>query len=165
MRMTLRIVGQTLIRFRDDTRRWIDVKLFEFDPSLSTVDLLSALIAHPQFRDGYIGEGPARDGCNVHGRWFVEGISPDSYASIELDAAQARVDAFRELEACALPAAVQSDVEAVVRRRIRAAEERFRLDADGAAQHEVAWVLVEFDELLLIRRTLPEIALVVMGID
>lgn len=162
--MTLRIVGQTLIRTRDNSFRWIDVKLFEFDAGLSTLELCSALISHGQFRDGYIGAGPDLN-CIVHGRWFIEGLSAQSYASIGRDAAHRYVDVFRDLGDDGFSSAVAADVDAVVRRRIDEADERLHLDAAGAVQHEVSWVLTEFEEVVLIRRTPPELALIVMGID
>ena len=77
---TLRVVANTLLRFRSD-RRWIDVKHFVFPGDPTDLELLALLVGHRQFRDDYIGSGPRDSG--VHGPYRLEAVTPDRYERVD----------------------------------------------------------------------------------
>ena len=163
--MALTAAGNVLIRFRNGDARWIDLKLFDFAAGASDADLLTALVAHPHLRDGYIGGPPSADPSAVHGPYPLDAVTPDRYKPIDAAEATAWLDDFCSLDGVATPAALAGDIDAVARRRIGAAGAVYRLSLPDIARHEVGWVLTEFRELVTIRRDAPELALAVLGID
>lgn len=161
--MTLQIVADVMLRFRDTSFRWIDVKHFTFEGERSYSDLLSALIEHPWFRDGYIGGSVGEH--PQHGPYRLEAIRPDSYERVDPRQALAVLDDFLSLYDCPPPASLAADVDRVVRSRIQSADRLFRLPALEDAQHDLGGILQEFRELVVVDSTACEVALVVMGVD
>ena len=156
------VVGNVLLRFRSD-RRWIDVKHFGFTGDQSDQQLLSALVSHHQFRDGYIGSGP-RD-QPVHGPYWLVAVTCERYELIESSAGIESLDEFCRLGDRNPPRSLAEDIDSVVRRRIKRSTALFRLPPLENAQHDSGWVLGEFRELVAICRERREVSLVVMGSD
>ena len=163
--MSLDIVGAAVLHYRDNSRRWIDVRHFIFPEPATDQDLLARLIASRQFRNGYMGGPDWADPNPIHGPYRLETISPDCYRLIDSSEAAAWLDDFCSLFQAPAHPALAADIESVVRRRLREADSVFQLPELDDAQHDTGWVLHEFRELVLIRRNLAELSLVVMGID
>jgi hypothetical protein len=164
--MSLTIAGNVTLRFRGDgDRRWIDLKLFEFPPGAPDPDLLQWLVAHPYFRDGYMGGPPGNDAAAIHGPYDLNAVTPDRYERVNLDDARAGVEGFCSLHGLPMSTSLGSDIDAVVRRRLTGASSIYRLPPLAEDRHDAAWVLLEFRELVLISRHLSELALIVLGID
>jgi hypothetical protein len=158
----LRVVADATLRFRSD-RRWIDVKHFAFTQGRSNLDLLSELVAHLQFRDAYLGSGP-RD-VDVHGPYHLSAVTPDKYEPTDTPTALNWVDSFCLLFDAPPPRPLDQDIDAVLRARLKPASAIFRLPVLEGSEHEDAWILEEFRELVIISHEFNELSLVVMGID
>lgn len=156
------VVANLLLRFRSD-RRWIDIKHFNFVEDQDDQQLLSALISHQQFRDGYIGQGPGDQ--PVHGPYRLDAITCEKYELIESNVGINCLDNFCRLYDRSPPSCLAEDIDSVVRRRLKLSTSLFRLPPLEAAQHECGWVLDEFHELVTICRTQREVSLVIMGSD
>ncbi|WP_418955512.1 hypothetical protein [Streptomyces tritici] len=68
--------------------RWVDVKRLRLPAEPRTDrELLTALIAHEQFRDDYAGGGVEPDGIR-HGPYWLSRVTPEAYEPIAAEAAE-----------------------------------------------------------------------------
>ncbi|MFJ8540306.1 hypothetical protein [Streptomyces sp. NPDC093591] len=144
--------------------RWVHVKRFHLPTDASTDrDLLSALIAHPEFRDTYDGAGLWLE--PRHGQWWSDRITPDTYAVADEAIARDVIDTWATRGAD-LPAALETRLHEVVYQPIRQATSRYTLGAlPDDAHHDYGPIHTEFHELVLIDRSLGVLALVVAADD
>jgi hypothetical protein len=161
--MVLDFTSTVILYFRDNSFRWVDVKHFTFEAEGSARDVLAALVAHRQFREGYIG-GPVGE-QDVHGPYHLDRISAESYEQVDQPSALAWVRDFCGLYEAHPSAALAADLQCIVERRIAQASGIYRLPVLEEARHEAAAILLEFRELVLIDQAARELALVVMGVD
>ncbi|MFF2747511.1 hypothetical protein ACFVVA_18420 [Kitasatospora sp. NPDC058048] len=144
--------------------RWVDIKRFGLGGTgTHDRDVLAALIAHPQFRDTYDGAG-ARDWPR-HGQWWVERITPDSYAPVP---AQAAVDLLETwtLQHGPVPPALLARLEREVHAPARRAHARYLLvHPPEDARHDYGPVHTDFHELVLVDRATDTVTLLVAADD
>ncbi|MEV6973732.1 hypothetical protein [Kitasatospora sp. NPDC093806] len=97
-------IDRTFVNFRnhpfpDGTShgyRWVDLKSFRFPQEGQTPDLLTAVVAHEQFRDDYAGGGGGVDpDGSRHGPYRLSAVSSDKYQPVS------RAEATSVLEAWA----------------------------------------------------------------
>jgi hypothetical protein len=154
-----------LIGFDDDSYRWISIKCFPWDGQGEDPDVLTALIASPRYRDTYLSpDSHQQDAETVHGPYRVAEITPGDFEGVTASVAEATVGEFIGLyEPLPAPEVIRQ-IEAVVLSRLRCAA-CYRLRRIAHAEHEWAYVLWEFRELVAISRDAGEVVLIVMAID
>ena len=154
-----------LIRFDDQSYRWIDIKRFDWDGREDDPEVLAALIASPRYRDTYLApDSHQQDSETVHGPYLVAEITPGDFEGVPASVAEATVGEFVGLDESPPAPEVIRDIESVVLAKLRGAA-CYRLRRIARAEHEWASVLWEFRELVAISRDAGEVALIVMAID
>ena len=151
------------VLFDDRSYRWIDVKRFPWDGIGEDQEVLTALIESPHYRDSYIA-ADQHGALTVHGPYRVADISSGDFERVTSEAAEAVVGEFSNLYDSPPETVVHAQIESIVLRRLRAAA-CYRLPRLAQAEHECAFVLLEFRELVLLSRGPGEVVLVVMAID
>ncbi len=160
----LEYVDQSIIRFDDLTFRWADVKRFRWNGRGDDGEVVAALISHWQFRDTYAGKSQ-EDAKTIHGPYRLERISSASFERISPSAALGVIEEFCSLNGVPPKPEVQKQLHTLVASALEDSA-CFRLrDLPADAQHDWGWVLSEFRELVVIRRTAGILMLVVMAID
>ena len=163
----LEFVGSDLVHMDKGTFMWVSIKVFRCDPDSSDEALLTALIAHRQYRDHYAGGDPedqAQD--DLHGPYWLAAITPTSFSPTDIRAAT------HEIQAWADDYRVQGD-ESQERLASQvfpflAGEQIYRLeDLRETAQHEWGWVVgnAGFYEYVVIDRSNSRLSLLVASDD
>lgn len=146
---------------------WVSIKTFRCAPDASDEALLTALIAHRQYRDHYAGEDPEEQAQDdLHGPYWLAAITPSSFAPIDIGAAT------REIQAWADDFEGQGEES---QRRLAsqvfpllAGDQIYRLaDLRQTAEHEWGWVVgnAGFYEYVVIDRPNPRLSLLVASDD
>ncbi|MFI6869808.1 hypothetical protein [Nocardia sp. NPDC050406] len=142
----------------------MDIKTFGLEAADHEVDVLRALIAHEQFRDGYIGGGPGA-GNAEHGPYRLECVGVDSYERIDPELAVGVVEEWAGQFGTVSPD-LAGELEREVLARFRNAGEVFVLrELEDDAVVEYGQVHCEFHEFVTVDRTLGEVALIVAADD
>ncbi|AMV36906.1 hypothetical protein [Planctomyces sp. SH-PL62] len=154
-----------LVRFYDDSFRWIDVKRFAWDGVGEGESVLDSLLNSPHYRDTYISDDPHLSRSEtIHGPYRVAEITPGDFESISPTAARAVVDEFSNLYQSPPAPELLQEIESLVLPRLHGAA-CYQLRPVENAEHELAGILEEFRELVAISRVAGEVALIVMAID
>ncbi|PJM97911.1 hypothetical protein CG740_38570 [Streptomyces sp. CB01201] len=144
--------------------RWVQIKRFHLPPGSPTdQDLLTALIAHPEFRDTYDGAGLWLE--PRHGQWWADRITPGTYEAVGEPSATGTIRAWATSGA-SLPPDLNARLQEAVYTPIRQATSRYALGAlPEDAHHDYGPIHNEFHELVLIDHHLGTLALLVAADD
>ncbi|SBT94335.1 hypothetical protein GA0115233_108525 [Streptomyces sp. DI166] len=144
--------------------RWIDLKRFRLAAAApEDRALLAALIAHPQFRDTYDGNG-ALDRPR-HGQWRLDRITPDAYRPVSAATASALIRAWT-VQHGPVPQALVQRIQQQVHTPIATATSTYVLaPLPEDARHEYGPIHIDFHELILIDRPAKILTLVVAADD
>jgi len=155
----------TLIPFDDRSYRWVSVKQFACDPVASDESLLAALVAHWRYRDNYLSpDSHEHDTATAHGPYRVAEITPASFERIEPGQAAGVVEEFCGLDDSRSCRETRGQLQALALSPLSEAV-CYRLRDLPHAIHEYGFALLEFRELVVIRREAAHIHLIVMAID
>ncbi|MFF3976997.1 hypothetical protein [Streptomyces sp. NPDC001828] len=167
--------GKSFINFRDyafaDARdhayRWVDVKHFLIVPeSARDEDLLTALIAHPQFRDNYASdeEGRLDPTGERHGDYWARHITATSYSHVTASAA---ADTVREWahQFGPLPEALANELQTVALTPLIDADCYQLGELDDEFLHDWGGSHIDFHEFVLINRSTGSLSLLVATDD
>ncbi|MFI2242550.1 hypothetical protein [Streptomyces chrestomyceticus] len=144
--------------------RWVHIKRFHLPSGSPTdEDLLTALIAHPEFRDTYDGAGVWVE--PRHGQWWADRITPGTYAAVDPSSAAATIRTWATSDV-PLPPELDVKLREAVYTPIRQATSRYALGAlPEDAYHDYGPIHIEFHELVLIDRCLGTLTLLVAADD
>lgn len=164
---TIFLLERSFINFEDRTYRWIDTKHFSFGPGGSPDSaVLSALIAHPQYRDTYLSpDSHSIDSQTIHGPYLVERISAASFHRLDLQQAQATLDEFSSPGGYLPPPAIRERIAREISQPFESASSIYRLGEVPDASHELTGILLEFRELITISAAMSRLSLHVAAID
>jgi len=95
-----------------ETRQWLSIKLFALPPSAEDRAALELLLRHVRYRDSYGGTGD-KDTVDIHGPYWLQAISSDSFAVADSADAEALIRTWAE---CAAPLS-DRDRDAMERRQ------------------------------------------------
>ncbi|MEU1982214.1 hypothetical protein [Nocardia sp. NPDC019395] len=168
----LRYLDGTLLNFRDfefgpggsSNYQWVDIKVFRIVAAPDDPALLRSLIDTEQFRDGYIGAGVEPAGV-VHGPYFREYISPDSYTRVSAGSVMDLVTTW--VNNCGdVPESLWGAMNRSVFEPVRRADSLFRLrKLDPSAVVDYGPIHTEFHEVVTIDRTERIVRLIVAADD
>jgi hypothetical protein len=142
-----------MVRLRDRSYRWIDVKEFKtrgFE-GLTPRDVLGAVLKHPSYRDHYASPDGETD-APIHGPYRVDTINVHDFDPLTVADALAVLNRWLEMYGGVRSDQIDGDLGEVVR-LIENGESRFRLrDLGKQAQHEWGWVvgMQRFHEFVVI---------------
>lgn len=154
-----------LIRFEDRSYRWIDVKRFPWNSDGEDQALIDSLIRSRHYRDTYLSsDSHGLDVETVHGPYRVAEISPSDFVHVSCAEARATLNEFCNLYPSQPGTEMHRTVVASVLPLLQGAA-CYRLRPIVDAQHDWAFILMEFRELVAISREACEVALIVMAID
>ncbi|WP_329395013.1 hypothetical protein [Streptomyces melanogenes] len=144
--------------------RWVQIKRFHLALGSPTdQDLLTALIAHPEFRDTYDGVGVWLE--PRHGQWWSDRITPGAYAAVDEASATGIIHTWAT-GGVPLPPDLDARLHEAVYTPIRQSTHRYVLGAlPEDAHHDYGPIHIEFHELVLIDRRLGTLALLVAADD
>ncbi|MHC5262076.1 hypothetical protein ACYSUO_29665 [Streptomyces sp. UC4497] len=144
--------------------RWVHIKRFHLPLGSPTdQDLLTALIAHPEFRDTYDGAGLWLE--PRHGQWSADRITPGTYAAVDESSAISTISAWAN-NGAPLPSDLTARLQEAAYTPIRQATSRYALGSlPEDAHHDYGPIHIEFHELVLIDRRLGVLALLVAADD
>lgn len=167
-----RYLDGSLLNFRDfefgpggsHCYQWVDIKVFRIDAVRDDKELLRLLIGAEQFRDGYIGAGVEPAGV-VHGPYFREHISPDSYTQVFSESVVDLVTAW--VNNCGVvPESLWEAVNRLVFEPVGAADSLFLLRRlDPSTVVDYGFIHTEFHEIVTIDRTERIVQLIVAADD
>lgn len=158
-------VGHTLINFDDRSYRWIDIKRFAWNGVGDDDTVLAAIIGDRRYRDTYLSpDSHEQDAETVHGPYRVAEVTPSSFDRIEPVAAEDTVAEFCNLDQQPPQPKTRQLIESMVLSQLRRST-CYRLRRLKSAEHEFAFALWEFRELVAIARDPGQVLLVVMAID
>jgi hypothetical protein len=150
--------------FRDRTYRWVGVKRFYIDDTLTAGALLAALLMHSQYRDTFLTVDSVTSDP-IHGPFDLERIAPANFESVDPPRA---ILIFREWANEYGPAPsdeIEGDI-GLIEALIEESDSRYFLpDLGESARHEFGWMLPRFKEFVLISRRTRELHLVVLTDD
>ena len=153
-----------LIRFDDQSYRWIDINGFAWDGGGDDPEVLAALIASPRYRDTYLApDSHQQDSETVHGPYRVAEITPGDFEGVPASMAEATVGEFVGLDESPPAPEVIRDIESVVLAKLSgAACYRLRGRSPGtngrpSSGSSASWWRSHADA--------GEVALIVMAID
>jgi hypothetical protein len=165
--------GQDFINFRDypfaDPHahgfRWIDLKHFDVLTSTpSDVDLVNAVIQHPQFRDDYAGGGVIPEGTR-HGHYWLRHITTQAYEPVDPPTMIATIASWAH-QYGSVPQPLQAILDIEISEGIRQATARYRLkDLGEDAHHDWGRVHQDFHEVITINRISNALTLIVAADD
>lgn len=158
----LQFLARTQVNMGPDSNHYIATKVFHGSVGLDDTDALAALIAHRQFRDDYVGLGSWRhDSLDKHGPYDLARISAHSFRPIQkaraIQLVRAYTARFRlsDDEGAALEDAVLAPV--------LSATSIYRLRRLGqAAQHDLAYILDGFHELVALDERTGKATLIIL---
>jgi len=155
------------INFEDGTYRWIDTKHFSFFPADSSdAAVLSALVAHPRYRDTYISpDSHAIESHGVHGPFLVDRIAPSSFLRLDAQQAQATLEEFCSLDGHLPPPDIRERIAHDISDTFQPASSIYRLGEVADASHDCTGILWEFRELVVISAERCRLSLHVTAID
>jgi hypothetical protein len=165
--VVLEAIGRPkLVRFRDLSFRWIDIRRFtiqEID-QVEDVDVLEALIAHQLYHNLYMG--PDTDtSLPFHGPYYLEYLTPAQYEEIDQVRAGTALQMWMSRWAMPNPSQIDGNFDAVLT-AIQSATSLYHLkDVGLKARHENADILGEFLEIIAIDRGAGVITLIVASED
>ncbi|MFF7360159.1 hypothetical protein [Streptomyces sp. NPDC008125] len=149
--------------------RGVDIKRFRL-PAEAPDDreVLAALIAHPRFRDTYDGAGVQDPGVQDrprHGQWWLDRITPDTYAVVDDATAVGLVHAWAAQHGD-LPEELATRLREDVYGPIRTATTRYLLgQLPRDALHDYGPLHIDSYELVLIDRPGAVLTLLVAADD
>ncbi|WP_344439917.1 hypothetical protein [Kitasatospora nipponensis] len=150
-----------------DACRWVHLKRFHLPAGAPRDDraLLTALIAHPEFRDTYDGAGVWLE--PRHGQWWSDRITPDSYLAVDDATATGVIRSWAApVDGIALPAELDQRLHEAVFTPIHRATSRYELgELPEDAHHDYGPIHMEFHELVLIDRPAGVLTLLVAADD
>ncbi|MFD9724815.1 hypothetical protein [Streptomyces sp. NPDC059072] len=161
-----------LINFRDHLTsgwhhgyRWVDHKHFRLPPTPATDrELLTALIAHEQFRDTYIGAGVIPEEPR-HGPYWITAITPDQYEPLPAHTCE-RIIRDWSVPACTESPALESDLQREIFDPMTAADRVYHLGELGDENtHDWGRIHEYFHEFVVIDRTAGHLTLIVAADD
>ncbi|KPH99854.1 hypothetical protein OV450_0702 [Actinobacteria bacterium OV450] len=149
---------------RGHGHRWVSIKRFLLPAGTpNDHDLLSALIAHPEFRDTYDGAGVWTE--PRHGQWWADRITPRAYEAVDESRATATVHTWAT-SGVPLPPDLGAKLREAVYAPIRQATSRYVLGTlPDDAHHDYGPLHVDFHELVLIDRRIGALTLLVAADD
>jgi hypothetical protein len=144
--------------------RWIDVTRFQLSSEvLDNQDALTALIAHPQFRNTYDGAG-VQDWPR-HGPWWLDRITPDVYETVDAATAVEVIHSWANQHGD-LPDSLASRLCQEIYTPVREATSRYLLrQLPEDAFHDYGPIHIDYHELVLIDRLAGTLALLVATDD
>ncbi|MEV5442148.1 hypothetical protein AB0N23_06310 [Streptomyces sp. NPDC052644] len=144
--------------------RWINTKRFQLSSrALDDRDLLTALIAHPQFRDTYDGAG-VQDWPR-HGQWWLDHITPDAYQAVDAKVAFGVVHSWATQHGD-IPGPLESRLRQEIYTPCRTATSRYLLgQLPENAFHDYGPIHIDYHELVLIDRPAATLTLLVAADD
>ncbi|MFF5287154.1 hypothetical protein [Streptomyces sp. NPDC012756] len=144
--------------------RWVHMKRFRLSAGApDDRNLLTALLAHPEFRDTYDGAGVWSE--PRHGQWWADRITPDTYLPVD-DATATGVIRSWAAAGVGVPADLADRLQEAVYTPIHQATSRYVLgDLPDDAHHDYGPLHVEFHELVLVDRRTGVLTLLVAADD
>lgn len=145
--------GRWMVRLRDRSYRWIDVKEFKsygFE-AMASRDVLLALLDHPSYRDDYASPDGETE-APIHGPYRVEAITGEAFDPVTAAEAVTELKTWLEMYGTVPSDQIEGDFAEVVR-LIENGQSRFRLrDLGKQALHEWGWVVGSqgFHEFIII---------------
>ncbi|MFD7734132.1 hypothetical protein ACFV6F_27595 [Kitasatospora phosalacinea] len=168
----LDFIERTFVNFRDhpfpDGRghgfRWVDLKSFRFARDCRDQDLLTAVVAHEQFRDDYAGGGVDPDGLR-HGPYWLNVISPDEYQPVSCDRTALVLEEWVK-QYGGLPNSLEDALDATLRAAVNSASRLYCLrDLGSDAFHDWGGVHGEFHEFVAVDDDRQALTLLVAADD
>ncbi|MEV7569402.1 hypothetical protein [Streptomyces tanashiensis] len=127
-------------------------------------DLLTALLAHPEFRDTYDGAGVWLE--PRHGQWWSDRITPDTYLAVDEATATGVISSWAAADGAGVPADLDERLHEAVYTPIRQATSWYALgDLPDDAHHDYGPLHIEFHELVLVDRRTGVLTLLVAADD
>ena len=166
--------------FPSETYRWICT--FEYyltDATCSSETILTALLQDEHYAHAFMS--PFRTGSGVitylvpdgnvpvgdhkvRGPYLLDRLTPDSFDEINAEGAWEQIDEFL---GGGRPPNSRSDLDlnTLVGNAFDTADELFRLREDVKAQHDVAWVISDWSELVVMDRSAKKVLNLAFGSD
>ncbi|MFC1401258.1 MULTISPECIES: hypothetical protein [Streptacidiphilus] len=164
--------AQTFLNFRDydftehggHGYRWVDVKSFRIPQDTQDSELLTALIAHEQFRDDYAGGGVEPSGTR-HGPYWLKHVTEHSYQLIGKAEALSRLRDWVDQHG-PVPESLEADLASQVFAIVDSATSCYSLgDLGSKALHDWGGVHVDFHEYVAVDQERLLLRLVVAADD
>ncbi|WP_327141321.1 hypothetical protein [Nocardia sp. NBC_01327] len=149
------------------TYRWVSLKRFRIDSARPVSELLSALVAHPSYRDHFASAFETQGIHTLHGPYRVECITADTFRSINSSSARTLLQDWAGNAGVPVSREVQAELDTQVFPLLEAPE-LFQLpDLRPDAQHDWGWVVgVDgFHELVAIDQADRVLTLIVAADD
>ncbi|MFF9645286.1 hypothetical protein [Kitasatospora aureofaciens] len=150
-------IDRTFVNFRDHPFsdgqghgfRWVDLKAFRFPQDSQDPDLLTAVVAHEQFRDDYAGGGVDPDGSR-HGPYWLHAVKPDEYQSVSKVETALVLEEWANQYGC-LPNSLEDALKETLLTAVESASRIYRLrDLGSGAFHDWGGVHRDFHEFVAI---------------
>ncbi|GAB0105907.1 hypothetical protein JMUB6875_48890 [Nocardia sp. JMUB6875] len=124
------------------TYHWISVKVFRFESAQPNHEqLLSALIAHPRYRDHYATDFAEQGTHALHGPYRLDAITADTFTPTTAEAARTLLQDWANTASGSVPVKVQRELDERVFAWLGLGV-LYRLpDLRPGAEHDWGWVV------------------------
>jgi hypothetical protein len=156
-----------LIHIRNGGYQWIDVQVFAFPTAMDDAAVVGSLIRHVRYRHGYASP-EYRDTTFIHGPYWLEAISVESFSPVSPVAAEALITTWANYDAV-VPESDFPVLQERVYGPIREASSIYQLaDLRDSAEHDWGYVVgndTGFHEFVVIHRDTARLTLIVASDD